>query len=184
LHIAPAVLEQLATTFEVGPEFLPYKNLLHGLLSFAWDNFFLEAYRCLEQLYAEPRVSALTSAWASSLSLKEVAALLEQHLSWRPKEDEALAGLISSCENSTLSRICGAFDVPFPGDPQSKPGDVAARRIYDLRNNIVHYRPIHASISKLDDEWNDILGAMLEAVGFVYSRVGQSFFRASSPAQG
>lgn len=177
LHIDPATLQKFAYLFESGPDFLPYENLLQGLLSFSWGNLFLETYRCLEQLYAQPRVSALTSAWSSPLAVRDVVALLENHLSWRPKEDEALAGLIGTCSGASLQCLCSAFNVSFSVDAQDKACVSVAGRVYKLRNNIVHYRPIHEAVSKADDEWNRIVQAMLDVLIDVYTRLGTAFFR-------
>lgn len=177
LHLDPETLQHFAFVFESGPEFVPYENLLHGLLSFSWSNLFVETYRCLEQLYAQPRVSALISALPSPLALKEVVALLEHHLSWRPKEDEALMELISSCGGSCLQRLCNAFQVPYAPDAQHKSWESVASRVYKLRNNVVHYRPIHEAVSKSDEEWNQVVRAMLDVVNDVYTRFGEAFFR-------
>lgn len=176
LHIDPPTLQRIASLFESGPEFVPYHNLLQGLLSFSWENFFLETYRCLEQLYAQPRVTALMSVWPSLLATKQVVALLEQHLSWRPKEDEALAGLIGVCDSASVQSICTAFGVLPSAVGGGHSSEMVAARIYKLRNSIVHYRPIHESVRKPDDEWNALLYAMLGVVDDVYTKLGSRFF--------
>lgn len=179
LHIDPTTLQLLASLFESGSEFLPYHILLQGVLSFSWDNLFLETYRCLEQLYAQPRVAALTSAWSSPLALKQVVELLEQHLSWRPKEDEALSGLVGACDSASLQRLCFAFDVSYSVGVADKSSETAAGRIYKLRNNIVHYRPIHKAVVKSDNEWNLIIQAMLIVLDDIYTKLGGNFFQSS-----
>lgn len=180
LHISPDTLDSFYEIFESGPEFLPYENLLQGLLSFSWGNLFLEIYRCLEQLYAHPQVFALTSDWSSPLPLRDIAALLENHLSWRPKEDEALKNIIGCCDNENLSALCTAFNVQFSEDERIKSCESVARFVYKLRNNIVHYRPIHAVVSKTDGEWNMVVRAMLKILDSVYRNLGANFFRSSS----
>lgn len=176
LHIDPETLKQLAYLFESGPEFLPYRSVLQGLLSFAWESLFLEAYRCLEQLYAQPHAAALTSLWTSTLPLRDVVKLLESCLSWRPKEDESLFGLIKSCDSSSIQQLCLAFDISYSSGDVEKSSKDASGKIYKLRNNVVHYRPIHEIVLKSDEECNQIIRAMFLAIGDIYRKHEKSFF--------
>jgi hypothetical protein len=176
IQILSPTIEKFWITFETGSKFIPYQNLLQGLMAISWEQLFLETYRCLEQLFAEPRVSALRSQWQSKLSLRELAAMLERHLSWRPKEDDALSKVIGSCDVACLSDLCNAFGMTEELDDQTLKSEKAARRVYDLRNNVVHYRPIHERIQKTDAEWDCIVSALLDVVNQVYETRGGAFF--------
>lgn len=61
IEISSDTLKILSDTFISGSEYLPFKNLVQGILSISWEGLFLEIYRCLEQLYADPRVSELVN---------------------------------------------------------------------------------------------------------------------------
>lgn len=176
IQIMSPTIEKLWVTFEAGSRFIPYQNLVQGLMAISWEHLFLETYRCLEQLYAEPRVSALRDQWHSTLSLRELAAMLERHLSWRPKEDEALCKIIASCDGACLVSLCVAFGMHEPLEDLALRAERTSRKIYDLRNNVVHYRPIHETIQKTDAEWDCIVFALLDVVNQVYELRGEPFF--------
>ena len=180
IQLSSVTIEKLQTIFEFGSKFIPFRNLIQGLMSIAWENLYLEAYRCLEQLYAEPRVSDLKDQWHSTLPLRDLAALLERHLSWRPKEDDALSKLLASCSPTCLASLTAALRIQEPPDNQISTAEKAARKIYDLRNSVVHYRPIHEEINKSDDEWNDIVSALLDVVSDIYDLRGVPFFEVTT----
>lgn len=178
LNLYPKTLQYFSDIFEAGPDFLPYENILQGLLSFSWSNLYLECYRCLEQLYALPKVSALTQRWNSPLALKEVVALLESHLSWRPKEDEALTSVVRELTVQSVQLLCCAFQQQYLTEDHIRSCETVASHVYKLRNSIVHFRPLHATVSKSDGEWNDIVQAMLLALDDIYTKLGKAFFQA------
>jgi hypothetical protein len=50
--------------------------------------------------------------------------------------------------------------------------------VYELRNNIVHYRPIDQVITKLDLVWDKIVSALLNVINNLYDLRGEPFFEA------
>lgn len=181
IQISGTTLEKLWTMFERGSKFIPHRNLVQGLMAISWENLFLEAYRCLEQLYAEPRVSALKAQWQSRRSLRELAILLETHLSWRPKEDDALAKIISCSESAYVASLCNAFGIgDLSAEETMTRAEKVSRQVYQLRNNIVHYRPIHQAITKSDFEWDCIVSALLDIISNIYDMRGVPFFEAET----
>lgn len=183
IQLQSQTLEKFWLTFETGSDFIPYQNLVQGLMAISWEHLFLEIYRCLEQLYAEPRVSALRDQWHSTLSLRELAAILERHLSWRPREDEALGRIINACDSPCIVNLCNAFGMSDPQKNPSASAENVARKVYDLRNNVVHYRPIHEMIQKEDAEWDSIISALLDVLNQVYDSRGVPFFESGAQAQ-
>lgn len=184
IQISSDTLERLWIIFERESQFIPHQNLVQGLMAISWENLFLEAYRCLEQLYAEPRVSALKAQWRSTLSLRDLAILLEQHLSWRPKEDEALAKIINCSDPAYVAGLCNAFGIGEPSPENIVPRtEKVAREVYKLRNSIVHYRPIHQAIRKSDSEWDNVVLALLDVISNVYELRGGPFFEAETEAE-
>jgi hypothetical protein len=176
INISTRALENIWQLFESGSKYIPYRNLVQGIMSISWESLFLETYRCLEQLYAEPRVSALKDKWPSTLPLRDLAAMLEQHLSWRPKEDDALAKIISACEPELLKTLCVALGVEAQVENQIARAEQVSKKIYSIRNNVVHYRPVHEVINKTDLEWDAIVSALLGVVESLYEARGELFF--------
>ena len=102
--------------------------------------------------------------------------MLERHLSWRPKEDEALCKIVGSCDGACVASLCVAFGMHEPLEDLALRAERASRKIYDLRNNVVHYRPIHEMIQKSDAEWDCIVFALLDVVNQIYELRGEPFF--------
>lgn len=176
ISISLSTIEKIWITFEQGSRHLPFNVLVQGLLSISWENLYLETYRCLEQLYSAPRLSDLKGSWHSALSLRDLAVLLERHLSWRPKEDDALRKMIVECGATYVAGLCLSFEMVDAGESHEDRGDLVSRKVYALRNNIVHYRPIHEGILKSDAQWDAIVAALLDLVNEVYEQRGASFF--------
>lgn len=173
--LAPNTINLLSEIFESGSKFIPFRNLMQGLLAISWENFFLEIYRCIEQLYSVPSVKKLSEDTGSTLALYDLAYLLDEHLSWRPKEDLALGKVIEFCDEATISSAFRALTSRAQESHENE-CSATARQIYKLRNSIVHYRPDTSTIIKTDDEWNEIICAMLEIVRQIYDKQGQNFF--------
>ena len=116
--IAPSgtTLNKVADIFQSGSEHVPFENVLQGMLSISWGGFFLELYRAIEQLYAVPRLAALVEAWPTSLPYRSLADLLESHLAWRPKEDDALAKIIAECDDTIVAPLRESFSDHRDGD--------------------------------------------------------------------
>lgn len=183
IQILNPTIEKIWLTFETGSKFIPYQNLLQGLMAISWEQLFLETYRCLEQLFAEPRVAALRGQWQSKLSLRELSAMIERHLAWRPKEDDALGKIIGCCDGSCISALCNAFGMNEPLEGLPLQAERASRKVYDLRNNVVHYRPIHETIQKTDAEWDSVVSALIDVVNQVYESRGGTFFEQEGELQ-
>ena len=60
LDFSPSLRAELSGFFEAGSKHIPFAIALQGLLSFTWSGFFVDLYRCIEQLYAVPRLVELT----------------------------------------------------------------------------------------------------------------------------
>ncbi|CAN5231240.1 hypothetical protein BH09PSE2_BH09PSE2_17680 [soil metagenome] len=165
----------LVEIFEQGSEFLPFQNLLQGVLSISWENLYVEIYRCVEQLYSLPRLSKLKKEIAYANSPRELALIIENQLSWRPKEEEAFRALVQMCDHGTVSSLCLGLS-NGQGETHERRSEVAVAELYDLRNQIVHYRPSHERIIKSDERWNIIVRSMLAITSHLYLSEGEAFF--------
>lgn len=175
--LEPDTVDKFIDVFETGSALIPFRNLIQGILSISWDYLFVEIYRCVEQLYSLPRIERLRKEMSSSSSIREMAKMLEDCLSWYPKEEEALQALVRLCTENTVTVICTGLD-SGNGDTHDSRSDAAARELYKLRNRIVHYRPAHDKIEKSEADWNIIIRGMLEIVAHLYDTKGPSFFGA------
>jgi hypothetical protein len=54
LDMTADLLSKMRMLFERGSDFIPYHNLVHGIVSLTWPSFYLEVYRCIERLYLFP----------------------------------------------------------------------------------------------------------------------------------
>jgi hypothetical protein len=50
-------MSALSDIFESGSHLIPFHNLVQAILSISWEGVYLDIYRCIEQLYALPRLS-------------------------------------------------------------------------------------------------------------------------------
>jgi hypothetical protein len=179
LHLSSDTKAWLQELFEAGNIYIPFPLILQGMMSFSWTSFYLEAYRCIEQMFSVPRVSSLVANWPTNLSHFEVAELLERHLSWRPKEDESLAKIIEFCSPDSVQTVVEAFGIETSQETENV-SRIAARAIYDLRNGLVHFRPSKSSNSLSDDSWNKVIIALISCISDIYEATGRDFH--TSPA--
>jgi hypothetical protein len=173
IALSEQTLKGIATLFAEGSDYIPYPNILQGLLSISWSGLFVELYRCIEQLYAVPRLLDLTKDWKSEMPYSELAELLENRLAWRPKEDESLTRVIARCEQKTLDNLVRAFEIEL--DEKSAITERVGRAIYSMRNGLVHFRSAKKVEPPDDAKWDRIIAAMLDAVANTYAAYGQIF---------
>jgi hypothetical protein len=160
--LAPSdtTLKKVSDIFQSGSEHVPFENVLQGMLSISWGGFFLELYRAIEQLYAVPRLAALVEAWPTSLPYRRLADLLESHLAWRPKEDDALAKIIAECDGIIVGPLRESFSGHREADQEITAEKVAAD-IYKIRNSLVHFRAALGTVQRTNEEWDNMISAML-----------------------
>ncbi len=166
----------LTDLFETDCNLIPFRNLVQGVLSISWENLFLECYRCIEQLYGMRRFQALKDELKFASSPRDLAKVIEDHLSWRPKENEAFVALAGLCGDALIESICNSLEVE--GETHEKRTSKLAVMLYGIRNNIVHYRPAHNVVEKTDAEWNIIVRAMLNLITELYNQHARPFFYA------
>ena len=174
LNLYPDTREAIANLFESGNDHIPFNLILQGLMSFSWSYFFLELYRCLEQLYPVPRLKSLSEEFTLQRSLKDLALAMERLLSWRPKEDESLEKIIRMCEISSIENSIRAFSCDISEASFNKT-DVLSRSIYRLRNNLVHFRASKEHVDFDDRKWNSIINAMISLIMDAYNTVGEAY---------
>lgn len=168
--------DRIASLFESGNDYIPYDVILQGAMAFSWGSFYLELYRCLEQVYSAPRMKALSEEFSLRDSLHDLAMSFERLLSWRPKEDESLLKVIRYCTKSSIDSALSSFNCDECEDFNTAT-DAASRAIYKLRNALVHFRPSAERINLDDKSWNAIVVAMSDLVAEVYDAIGEMFHK-------
>ena len=167
--------DQLASALreliELNPLVVPYETLCRSILDMDPASVFLSLYRCLEAQYAYSHTQSLKSALGLQQPWTEIAAALESHLGWYPREESSLAALVKGADESILKALLSAMSTMPP--PNSQLELFAAKRLYDLRNAVVHYRPFHQSgLPQVD--WNRLCEALAQLVFDVYGGLAQS----------
>jgi hypothetical protein len=179
-------MSALSNIFESGSHLIPFHNLVQAVLSISWESAYLDIYRCIEQLYAFPRLNEFCRKFGLRHAVRDVAESVEAIIGWYPKDDESLYALLKLCDVPIVEQICEAF-VDEYGVEHEQRCTTAARQIYKLRNMIVHYRPSHERVEMADEKWNSIVVSMAATIEDVYRKYGERFFvndpSATPPAQ-
>ncbi|KKC31080.1 hypothetical protein [Devosia psychrophila] len=147
---------------------IPYRVLCRSIFDVDPSSFFLALYRCLEALFAYSSARDVVVAMKVGHDWSEVASILEDKLGWFPHEDRSLERLLKSTVAPELRRISLAIDPKSPIPEASDIVALAARRIYKLRNSIVHYRPSQYDHDLQKYDWVAICRCMATIVLDVY----------------
>ncbi|MDX9943172.1 MAG: hypothetical protein RBS35_00125 [Azonexus sp.] len=169
-------LERLSYMIRDPDEQAPFHLLLRAITETREDSAFLAIYRCVEQLFPIPAIAELSDALGLSHPALQVAATIEQHLGWRRREDDAIAHLFGELEAPLIDRLLQIVGVVPGEENRSKP---VAKRIYELRNQCVHYRPVHGTTNGKQqfNSWLALSDILLEVIQHLYSRYSGAFAR-------
>ena len=148
---------------------IPYETLCRSILDMDPSALFLALYRCLEALYALTLTQQLMTAVQISKPWAEMAQTLEETLGWYPREEPSLEALLDRAAPEHLQTVMAALNETIPDNARS--AQCVARRIYQLRNALVHYRPFHRKFSFKAVNWNRLCEAMALLVFHVYGQV-------------
>jgi hypothetical protein len=165
--------DSLALLFETANKHVPFSLVLQGMLSFTWQSFFLEVYRCIENMYPYSRLQLLSSRWAPTVPLRDVAIILEDVLSWRPREEEALTSILGRCNNSNIQQLNDAFGGTTVAHGETAAS--AAKLVYKTRNELVHFRPRAKTSSRSDAAWDNQVRCLIECLSDIYDTTGDLF---------
>jgi len=161
--------------FESDSELIPFRNILQSFIAVSWEIMILDIYRCVEHLYALPRVETLKVEISYKHTTKKLSEIIEERLSWRPKEAEAFESLVLMCNEAVVARMFAGLE-NIPEDNHASRCKTAVMELYNLRNTIVHYRQSHERIIKIDSKWNVIVREMLNVVAHLYNTKALEYF--------
>jgi hypothetical protein len=151
----------------------PFHLLIRALTENRNDAAFLSLYRCIEQLFPFPKIERLRSEMSISMTSLQISQVIEAILGWRNREDIAITELFEFVDATCTSQLAlcmGIDENPVAtGDQNGNLGRRVARRLYDIRNQSVHYRPIHRSEDAVTAEnWIFLLEHVSSCVGDMY----------------
>lgn len=178
--IESSTASELAKLTDLSALGLPYQTLCRSLFDADPAALFLALYRCLEALYAYTASVKLATALGFTGSWQDVAIALERDIGWRPREEDSLAGLFTRCDAELLNQL---FDCIGEHRPDAATvSSSAARRIYKLRNGLVHYRPIHHTIEHSGIDWNELCVTLSLVIREIYFDIFTSLPTEDAPA--
>ena len=169
--IEAALADTLRSMCDLDAERIPYRVLCRSVFDGDPSSFFLAQYRCLEALYAYSSAEPLIKALGLKQSWGEVATVLEDKLGWHPREEGSLTKLLGFASELDLRSILGATSQAAVVQEEANLASRAAKRVYGLRNSIVHYRPAQHRLRTEAIDWVSICKAMAGIVVDVYYAV-------------
>jgi len=154
---------------EMSPASIPFEILCRSILDMDPGALFLALYRCLEALYAHTQTQRLMTVLGMARPWAEMAQTLEATLGWYPREEPSLEALLRCAVPGDLQAVASALDDKIPDNARAEAH--AARKIYQLRNALVHYRPFHQKFPLKQIDWNRLCEAMALLVFHVYGEI-------------
>lgn len=139
------------------------ENILSSSVAYCWRYCFLDIYRCLEPKFTYPCIKKLKS----SLSLSHTSDIIDNSLydilGWRVKEEGAMVDLFDC-----LPQI---LKTEFARIKKDDEADIIGKRIYKLRNSIVHHYSVENNIEDVRTplEWDNLICLMLKAIKEIYA---------------
>lgn len=174
IELSRETLAIASDLFEEGSPHLPYEVILQGLMSISWRGFYLGLYRCIEQLFPVSALANLIRETGDDRPIIDIAEILERQLAWRPKEDVALEGLMKGVSGELVGHFITCLQIQVPEHTSYEKS--VAKRIYSLRNGMVHFRPGVSSVDELGEQREDtMVRLMVELVAELYSQHGAAF---------
>ncbi|WP_325919381.1 hypothetical protein [Pseudomonas frederiksbergensis] len=154
---------------DLSPIAIPYRILCRSLFDTDPSAVFLALYRCLEALYAYSQTSELMGKLGMQMEWNHVARVLEETLSWRPREEPSLGVLLQQAVSDDLRLMLSALGVALPVNADLV--NYATKQMYQLRNSLVHYRSFHQSFDPDAVDWNRLCEATALMVLHIYSSI-------------
>lgn len=158
----------LLTLTDLNVPSLPYSAVCRSMFDADPRSLFMALYRCIEATYAYEATLKLASELGLSSPWHQVAATLDNVISWRPKEATSLNAVLRHAVESDLREVCNCLKVDVGSS--SDISATAGKAIYKLRNNIVHYRPGIALDGHENIDWNRLCEILVGIVFHVFTK--------------
>jgi hypothetical protein len=148
-------------------ERLPYMELCRSALDLDPRSLYMSLYRCVEATYAHDQATKLKAHLSIDHSWNEIAAALENAMSWRPLEAASLNSVLSFAQKDDLREVCECLQVHV--NAETNVASAAGKAIYELRNRIVHYRPALVPLESEQIDWNRLCVVLLSIATDVFN---------------
>ena len=148
----------------------PYTLIVDLLIASSYESSFLQAYRMVELLYQLSDAAPLFDKVNPSISFSDFLRELTTSLDWRPNERQTLESLVSRATdgNVTTDELLRST---FWHDSAANP----ARKLYLLRNSIVHRQLFHDDFELGPDDWFAAIDYLLDLVEYFYPHYATLF---------
>jgi len=166
LPLAIETVDKLKSLF-VKDVKIPKDNVFLSLTSSHLKHCFLELYRCIEWLYVIPRSRRLKGAIDYTKPAYELAIHCIDELSWKRKEEDSLAKIISDLlmtyEDVSFKLVgCALFkDVRLNSES-------IARHLYSFRNQFVHQFEARKEKSVINEDLVDAIDLISDLIIHAY----------------
>lgn len=139
------------------------ENILSSSVAYCWRYCFLDIYRCLEPKFTYPYIKRLKSDLSLSHTSDIIDSSLSEILGWRVKEEGAMVDLFRSLPPD--------LEKEFTEAKKDGENDIIGKRIYKLRNSIVHHYSVEDNIEDVRTilEWDNLICIMLKAIKAIYA---------------
>lgn len=176
--------DRLFDLFMNGNDNIPFGSIVSGLLSASWDAFYLQLYRCIENLFGVDKVHRLKIILQLEGEVFDLLDVVRDNLLWRDRESDSIVSLLSMCDRSELYRIdryrIGSI-IETAGDNEigaKNNLERVAKKMYRLRNLTVHFRRDDSGASLTSGQWGDVCFDVIDVIEILYSklfcRIGES----------
>lgn len=152
-------LRELITS---GSSEIPFHSLARSFLDLDPRSLFMALYRCLEATYSFHPMAELRDRLGMEHDWQEVARALADVLKWRPQEEDSLAKMLNLAEENLVRDLGAALQADLR--EASNPGKTVAKKLYALRNAIVHHRPGLSTDDQAVDDWDEVCSTLSRVV--------------------
>lgn len=165
--ISETLAEELIALTDLSVQLLPYRAICRSVFDSDPASLFMALYRCVEATYAFATCRKLVDSLDLDPEWYELASALENEMGWHPKEASSLNLILENALPEDLTMVCKALSDDPVGDDLPV---MAGRRIYRLRNRIVHHRSVvDPTTADLSVDWEAACIALVRIVFTVFS---------------
>jgi len=163
-----SLAKRIVEILDLEIEGLPHETMARSLFDADPGSFFLALYRCIEAIYSVNICKNIASELNFNGDWEKVSIVLEKQLSWRPNEEDSLKNLFTNLDEETLRIIIDAISREAVAITASS----AAKRVYNLRNNLVHFRPATQTLADTQNvKWVELFDGLLKAIRQIYQNI-------------
>lgn len=153
-----------------GCESYPFLSLLQALLSIRWEYAYLEVYRTLERLFAIPQTIELKTILKIDCDTLFLVSAVENNTGWRAKEEESVCRLLNFVTPQTQDFVNEIINT-INNNKESNSN--AGKKIYSIRNSIVHFRASQDALSYSNQVWSDLISSLMMIAYDLYHKFSE-----------